>query len=310
MVGKVKNIFLKEPLPFTDKRDLNWSVIKKFGLISITGLVFALLLMPEPEAKTTDFSEERPQTIAEKESEIDKINNDTYNLISGSNNYGSKNNLGRLYRKDPSPSSHKHASSMVIARNDLNSGNTLPMSSKIQFSIPVALKVEGSQMPVMAIVTNDIYYKESLAIPKNSSLFGHASFGENERVSIDWKLVQFADGSEKQIQATTVGLDGRLGVPGNLKGNSTANVAGQTISNVIAAYAQGSMQTGPLGANQGGHENGVRNAVAITAKDRSEAWADDLQKQVRWIEVDAGTSAYALITQPFVFRDPGATYGQ
>jgi type IV secretory pathway VirB10-like protein len=310
MVGKVKDVFLKEPLPFTDKRDLNWSVIKKSGILSLIGLVFALLLMPEPKAKSTDFSEERPQTIAEKESEIDKINNDTYNLISGGNNFDSKSKLSGLYKKEPSPSNHKHASSMVIARNDLNSGNTLPMSSKIQFSLPTALKVEGSQMPVMAIVTNDVYYKESLAIPKNSSLFGHASFGENERVTINWKLVQFADGSEKKIQAGTVGLDGRMGVPGNLKGNSTANVAGQTISNVIAAYAQGSMQTGPLGANRGGHENGMRNAVSVTAKDRSEAWAEDLQKQVRWIEVDAGTSAFALVTQPFVFRDPGATYGQ
>ena len=47
-----------------------------------------------------------------------------------------------------------------------------------------------------------------------------------------------------------------------------------------------------------------------TAKDRSSAYAENLKKQRRWIEVNAGTEFLAVINQPFTFRDPGASYGQ
>lgn len=310
MVDKLKNVFLKDPLPFTDKRDLNWRLIKKSSFISIFGLIFILLLMPEEEAQTNDFSEERPQTLAEKESEIDKINNDTLSLLSKNRPRHVPANLNHLYAGNTPSNQHKHTSSMVIARNDLNSGNTLPMSSKIQLNIPASIKVEGSQIPIMALVTNDVYYKEGLAIPKGSAFFGHASISDSDRVNILWSLVQFSNGNEKKIQATSIGMDGRVGIAGDLEGNSATNAFGQTFSSIVAAYAEGSKETGPLGANRGGHENGVRNAVAETARDRSEAWAQDLQKEVRWITISAGTDLFALVTQPFVFRDPGATHGQ
>lgn len=310
MVEIVKNIFLKDPLPFTEKRDLNWPLIKKLSIFGVIALVLVLLVLPEPEAQVESFSEERPQTLAERESEIEKINNDTLDLLSkGQSRNSPSKGLNHLYGAQASDSS-KHSSSMVIARTDLNSGNTMPMSSTIPLTISTDVKVEGSQIPIMALVTNDVYYKESLAIPKGSSMFGHASVSESDRVHIDWSLVQFANGEEKKIQATSMGFDGRIDIPGESHGNGVTNAFGHTLSKVVAAYAEGSKETGPLGANRGGHTNGVRNAVAETARDRSEAWAQDLQKQVRWVTLKAGTNFHALVTQPFVFRDPGATYGQ
>ena len=70
------------------------------------------------------------------------------------------------------------------------------------------------------------------------------------------------------------------------------------------------MNTGMLGANQGGHENGLRNAVAQTATDRANAMGEDLQKERKWIELDGGTETTAVLSQPFTFRDAGATYGR
>lgn len=310
MVEIVKNIFLKDPLPFTEKRDLNWPIIKKLSIFSVIALILVLLVLPEPEAQVESFSEERPQTLAERESEIEKINNDTLDLLSkGQSRNSPPKGLNHLYGAQTSDSS-KHSSSMVIARTDLNSGNTMPMSSTIPLTISTDVKVEGSQIPIMALVTNDVYYKESLAIPKGSSMFGHASVGESDRVHVDWSLVQFANGEEKKIQATSMGFDGRIDIPGESHGNGITNTFGHTLSKLVAAYAEGSRETGPLGANRGGHTNGVRNAVAETARDRSDAWAQDLQKQVRWVTLKAGTNFHALVTQPFVFRDPGATYGQ
>lgn len=311
MVDRIKKIFLKEPLPFTNKRDLNWQVIKKATAVSLLSLVVVLLIMPTPDESSASFAEERHQTYVEKENEVEKINNETLDVLSGGSKYRkAPSNLNHLYASSSSSSQDKNTGSMIIARNDLQSGNTLPMSSTIPLIIPAAIKVEGQQIPVMALVTNDVYYKENLAIPKGSSLFGHASTSNGNRVSIEWIQVQFEDGSEKKIQATSMGTDGRIGVAGELNGNSGVNTLGLGLTKLIGAYAAGSQETGPFGANRGGHENGLRNAVAETARDRSEDWARQLQEQVRWVTIREGTVLNALITQPFVFRDPGASYGQ
>jgi hypothetical protein len=50
-----------------------------------------------------------------------------------------------------------------------------------------------------------------------------------------------------------------------------------------------------LGANQGGHENGLRNAVAQTATDRANAMGEELQKERKWIELDSGAETFAVL---------------
>ncbi len=311
MVEKIKNLFLKEPLPFTNKRDLNWIFIKKAALASFTLLIVCLLLMPTPETSHADFAEERPQTYQEKEDEVERINKETLSVMGGFSQSGrTPKNLDHLYAQKQASSGSKGSTSMVIARTDLQSGNTLPMSFPIPLMLPASINVESQQIPVMAVVTNDVYYKDNLAIPRGSALFGHARIADNDRVQIDWTQVQFENGNEKKIQATTFGSDGRMGVVGISNGNGTTNAVGQALTRMIGAYAEGSQETGPFGANRGGHTNGLRNAVAETARDRSEAWAQDLQKQIRWVTLKEGTAFTALVTQPFIFRDPGAQYGE
>jgi hypothetical protein len=70
------------------------------------------------------------------------------------------------------------------------------------------------------------------------------------------------------------------------------------------------MNTGAFGANQGGHENGLRNAVAQTATDRANAMGEELQKERKWIELQSGSETFAVLNQPFTFRDAGATNGR
>ena len=65
-----------------------------------------------------------------------------------------------------------------------------------------------------------------------------------------------------------------------------------------------------MGAAPGGAENGLKNAVAETAKARADTWAEDLKKEKKWIELEAGAESFAVLNQPFSFRDPGATYGR
>jgi hypothetical protein len=70
------------------------------------------------------------------------------------------------------------------------------------------------------------------------------------------------------------------------------------------------MSQGQLGASEGGHQNGMKKAVASTAKDRANAWAEDMNKEKKWIELQMGAEFYTVLNQPFLFRDPGATHGR
>jgi hypothetical protein len=65
-----------------------------------------------------------------------------------------------------------------------------------------------------------------------------------------------------------------------------------------------------LGATQGGVQNGLDNAVAKTAQDRANAFGEDMKKEHQWIDLQAGTPVVAVLSQSFVFRDPGAMNGK
>ena len=87
---------------------------------------------------------------------------------------------------------------MIISRDGF-SGNTLPISSQVPLTLSRGLKIDGNtEIPVKALVTEDVFYRKNLVIPKGSSFFGHAGFSELERVQIKWHLVQFPVGIQKK----------------------------------------------------------------------------------------------------------------
>lgn len=127
----------------------------------------------------------------------------------------------------------------------------------------------------------------------------------SDRAQVVWKSLQFSDGRERQLSAVGISYDGQGGVEGKTHSEAIKNTVGLTLTKFIGAYAEGSMQKGPLGANAGGDDNGMKNAVAETAKDRADSWAHDLQKEKKWIELDSYTESIAVLSSPFIFRDPG-----
>lgn len=166
-------------------------------------------------------------------------------------------------------------------------------------------------MPVVGIVSNDVSAESGIAIPSGSKVLGDASFDSDaERASISWRSIILPDGRERPFSAVGIGRDGQVGVNGRVQSDGVKNAVGQTLTRFVGAYAAGSMNTGAFGANQGGHENGMRNAVAQTATDRANAMGEELQKERKWIELDQGSETYAVLNQPFTFRDAGATYGR
>ena len=114
-------------------------------------------------------------------------------------------------------------------------------------------------------------------------------------------------GGDRQFLAVSVDQDGQVSVQGKIHSEVLKNTAGQTLTRFVAAYAEGSIQRGALGSNPGGDDNGWKHAVAETAKDRADKWAEDLKKEKKWIELKSGTEFFAVLKEPFTFRDPGGS---
>jgi len=310
-----RELFLKTPHPFTNKRDIHWRVIFTCAGICIGIFILAVLLIPAPTPEMIAFQEKKESgqkpflddsqynatedTLTQLQQSKTRFSRGSYDYLSG----------------NPSPSngtrSSNKNSSMIISRNGADAKNSLPAGTKMKIYLIDKIIADNQSMPIIGIVKEDVIYENIVAISQDTKFFGMASFsGENDRAQINWNIIRFPDGKERQISAIGVGKDGAIGIDGDIKSNGIKNSIGNVVSRFIEAYADGSGSRGQLGASDGGHLNGLKNAVAQTAKDKADYWAEEMQKERKWIELPAGMEVNTVLNQSFRFRDPGATYGQ
>ena len=312
---KAMNMAFKEKSYFLNRREINWSSLGKCGVLALIIGIVGILMIPAPKEEVGDFNQqaapgESPKQVASNPTE-DAINQ----IAGGSYSRSVPSNLEHLYAPSyggGAPSGgNERDSSMILARGGLDSKTQLPPGSRIAVKLYERAIVANQGMPVIGVVTRDYTHEDAIAIPQGSKLFGDVSYDDGgDRANVSWKSVQFPDGRERQLSAIGVGVDGQVGVSGRVHSEALKNTVGQTLTRFIGAYAEGSMQRGALGGNPGGDDNGWKNAVAETAKDRAENWASDLKKEKRWIEVSNQTEFYAVLTSNFAFRDPGTSYGR
>lgn len=315
-----KNYFLKEPKPFTSKREVNWSKVQVWAISFVGILILGLLVMPssEPDQETFHEKAERGSLNQTKLAENDPTQETIRQLQESQANvqqvHGS---LDYLYKPSPpvgsggGRSNPDRSSSMILGRSGSDSRNQLSAGTRVSIQLTSKVTIANQGMPVVGIVSDDVTTESGSAIQSGSKVLGDASFdSDSERATITWRSIIMPDGRERPFSAIGIGRDGQVGISGNVHSDGVKNAVGQTLTRFVGAYAAGSMSTGMLGANQGGHDNGLRNAVAQTATDRANAMGEDLQKERKWIELDSGTNTIAVLSQPFTFRDAGATYGR
>ena len=318
LTDRLKNLVFKEKVYFLNRREIDWATLSKCGATALAICIVGVLLIPAPEERAGDFHEEaalgaRPSLApssdptAEATSQID---------------------LGHGFaRSTPSDLSHLYAQtyvgvsggigssggdrsqSMILARSGIDSKTQLPPGSRIAVRLFEKAIVANQGMPVIGVVLRDYVHEDSLALPQGTKLFGDITFADRgDRANISWKSVQLPDGREREFSAIGVGSDGQVGVSGRIRSEALKNTLGQTLTRFIGAYAEGSMQREAFGGNPGGSDNGWKNAISGTANDQADRWANDLQKEKRWIEVSNQTEFYAVLTAKFAFRDPGNIY--
>ncbi len=321
-VEAIKNYFLKEPRPFTSKREVDWSKVQMMGIVGVGLLILGIIFMPtsRPDQETFHEKAEKGSLAQIKQDENDPTQETIRQLqesqASARQVHGS---LDYLYRQD-SPtgtgsgsgrSSQDRSSGMVLSRGGSDSRTQLSAGTRVSIRLTEKSTIANQGMPVVGIVSQDVSSDSGTAIPSGSKVLGDASFDEgSERAAITWRSIILPDGRERPFSALGVGRDGQVGVNGNVHSDGIKNAVGQTLTRFVGAYAAGSMNTGAFGANQGGNTNGLRNAVAQTATDRANEMGENMQKERKWIELSAGAETIAVLNQPFTFRDAGATNGR
>lgn len=317
-----KSYFLKEPKPFTSKREVNWSKVQTWAISFVCALIIGIMVIPSSEPTQETFHEKAERGSLAKALPVE--NDPTQETIrqlqeSQVNVRQVPGSLDYLY-KPSSPvggsgtggrSGQDRSSSMILSRGGTDARTQLSAGTRVSIHLSSKVTIANQGMPVVGIVSSDVSAESGIAIPSGSKVLGDASFDEeSERASISWRSIILPDGRERPFSAIGVGRDGQVGVNGNVHSDGVKNAVGQTLTRFVGAYAAGSMNTGAFGANQGGHENGLRNAVAQTATDRANAMGEELQKERKWIELQSGAETFAVLNQPFTFREAGATNGR
>ena len=292
----VKDLLLKKPVPFSDKHDVNWSFIRNIALGLMGTGMFVILLMPgkSPEIEFSD--RDRPAPEREVPTSIPES---SFVQAPSFQNYSYRGSS----RSDP-----ERQAAMVIAREGLDSANHIQPGARIKMRLLERVVVGGQSVPVVAIVTEDFMAESGVAIPKRSRAYGEVSFDQDAgRGAIAWRSIQLPGGRTRAFEALATALDGQTGLSGIVHSDALKNAVGHTMTRFVGAYAEGSMEKS-LFENKGGHENGMKNAIAETAKDQADRFADTLKKERKWIELRPDSEFFALVTQAFRYRDPGGAY--
>jgi type IV secretory pathway VirB10-like protein len=309
--GKLRAFFLKDKIPFSEKRDVNWKAVKNCSIAAVVVGVVVVLLLPSEKSQSTTFHEKTPGSntleapvMSGQDPTATTLKQLSKGAVSGSYRptYGGGTSSG-------GGSGSERDASMILTRGGEDSKTQAPAGSRIVVHLIEKATVGTSGMPVIGIVSKDYVQGDTLAVPQGAKLFGQISFdADSDRAKVDWKAIEL-DGRQRSLSALAVGLDGQPGIDGDVHSDAVKNTVGAVATRFVGAYAEGSMERGAFGGNPGGSENGLKNAVSQVAQDRANAWGQDLQKEKRWIEVSPGTEFYAVLTANFVFRDPGATNG-
>lgn len=303
--AKVIGIFVIEPVSFSTKRRINFRGLGWLLCGFLALFCLAVFLIPTPEEQTHTYHERTSQTSQVSAAEPTPQGSVPQNPLSPSNVHAAV--AGHTTGGGGSTASNRNTSMIIARDNDLST--TLPPGTKFAVKLTRSVTVTDHALPVIGLVVSTVSSGNSVAIPEGAQLFGDASLdSESERVGITWKSMMFPDGRSKALSALALGADNQAGIEGDYHSDALKNTAGQIISRFVGGLADGAISRTPFGASQGGIQNGLLQGVADTAKDRTNAWSEEMKKPRAWVELHGGAVFQVLLSQPFTFRDPGGVY--
>jgi len=292
--------------PGDEKKQFNMKRLMILVCVLSGLFTIAALFMPSPPKYVGEFHENLPNDGLKGQADEKAIAAMTATAQKAFSHTSSNSPFqGNTSGRNQAGSSDRNTA-MVLNRTGINGGNQLPAGVKFTVRLLDKVTIGDQSVPVIAEVTGGAFNDAGGGIKEGSRLFGMAQFQNgSERAQIQFQSIADSSGMVRNIQGVGIGPDGQAGVAGDIHSNGLKNVAGQFVTRFIGAYAEGSQQRDFLGNSRGGAQNGLLNAVGATAKDRTNAYAEDLKKEHQWIDIPQGTEVIVILTQAFTFREAG-----
>ncbi len=287
----IGNFFVKKETAQTSKKDFNSKNIVVL-LFSFVGLFVAVVLfMPtKQEIIYRETAKESPKTDGGSSSGKKKTDQPSSRL------WGSPSSVAGPAQA----SQNNYNTSMVVSRHGGNSKLELHAGTHLRVRIVEKFITSQEAAPVLGKIMEDATTESGLSIPKDSLLYGDASYQKaSGRAVIQFKKISYPSGEVRTIQANVISPDGMAGLEGSIHSDGVKNSAGQIITTFVGGLAAGSMQRDLLGNSTGGITNGLLQAASDTAKDRAQKYGESLKESREWIEVASGTECEAVIQQSF-----------
>lgn len=296
-------VFVKDKIPgINAKREINFRSIKILGALIF--VIFLLTILLIPDDPPIEFSQKSVDSTPSQSPEnqllpVDKNSKSKSHPLWGSPVAKSGPSLGRGIDIN-------YNTPMLITQPNGNAKTELRAGARIAARLSDKTIISQDSVPVLAVVEFDATSDSGLRLPQGSKLYGEASFEKgSERARIHFTQVSLPSGEIRPISGAAIGRDGQTGVGGRVLSDGVKNTTGQLLTTFISGFATGSMQTGFLGASQGGVKNGLLSAVGQTAQGRAQSYGEKLKTEREWIELQDGTEFDAVLNETLNLKPGG-----
>lgn len=305
---KLKTHFVKKS-EVSEKKEVNF---QSFKILFFGGIViFILVTFLLPTEQEIEFTQKIVQDAERSQSsDNEKAKNDPNQTLatqmwSQSSTSGLRNAYGSA-GGGRSGNQINYNTSMIVGGKNGNAKNQLRSGISIPLRILDKFIVSQESVPILAESILDSTTDSGLRLPAGSKFYGEASFQKgSDRAVIQFRQISLPSGEIRSISGVGLGKDGQPGVSGDVHSDGMRNTIGSLITTFIAGYATGSMETDILGRSKGGVENGLKAAVAATAKDKANSYGEKLKTQREWIEVSMGTECDVLLNESMNLQQTG-----
>ena len=218
--------------------------------------------------------------------------------------YGAQSTSSRIGQ---APNRQYTASQLVKAGEGLggSSGDKLPVGTLISLKLLNRVVSSDQAAPVIALVTEDVLWKDSLVIPEGSKAIGQASLDDvSKRLQVRFNLLVFPEGQERSVSGIGLLSDGSSGIPGDYVSGKTKKQTGRFVGTLVGGIADGMKDRkagGQLGIafEPGSLKNGVLNGLTQSAFDQAKLYTDDLEKVRPFLDVSPGVPFLLYLEREF-----------
>lgn len=278
------------------KAEVNFKALRAMALSLI--FIFIAVVMLMPDEQPVEFTEKiAPKTESPASSE----NAPTEESVPGSGAaqvlWGSSRPSLPGTSDGGGVSQVNHNTSMILGSKNGNAKTQIRAGVRFPLRVVDKFIVSTDPVPILAELLVDAMTDSGLRLPAGTSVYGEASFQKgSDRATIQFRQISLPDGQIRPVSGIAIGKDGQPGISGRVYSDGMRNTAGSVLTSFIGGLAAGSVETDIMGRSRGGLENGLLTAVAVTAKERAQAYGEKMKAEREWIEVPSGAECDLLLS--------------